>query len=110
MSNPINLCPGYNIEYIRNYYGFPYPGQFEKMIPDVKPKKTYFDGWQRYGYEIKPEDLMKHHWDNECFKINKHIEAKIKRDMELRADQRKFLHYFPISSPSVFKLGWIYLF
>src|SRR6266511_4915978 len=29
---PINLHPGYDIEYIRNCYGFPYPGQFEKMI------------------------------------------------------------------------------
>src|SRR5215207_5037886 len=29
---PINLRSGYDIEYIRNYYGFPYPGQFEKMI------------------------------------------------------------------------------
>ena len=37
-------------------------------IADVKPKKTYFDGWRRYGYEVKPEDLMKHHWDNECSK------------------------------------------
>ncbi|RIA85573.1 hypothetical protein C1645_830577 [Glomus cerebriforme] len=90
MPKPINLHPGYDIEYIRNCYGFLYPGQFEKMvevkkiddnlsiissyetpqssgqgklvkIPDVKPKKTYFNGWQRYGYEIKPEDLIKHH-------------------------------------------------
>ena len=44
-------------------------------ITDEKPKKTYFSGWRRYGYEIKPEDLMKHHWDNKCFKTNKHIEA-----------------------------------
>ncbi|CAB5371090.1 unnamed protein product [Rhizophagus irregularis] len=29
---PINLCPGYDIEYIRNCYGFPYPSQFEKMV------------------------------------------------------------------------------
>jgi hypothetical protein len=168
---PTNLRPGYDIEYVRNRYHFPYPGQFEKMvevekiydnlsiinlnetpyqwairvkgtlqtlinegyrsyyhvfclfgsfgqgvtktcydnyegrevaigyhrpnihnnkmaicfdcwklvkIPDVKPEKTYFDGWRRYGYEIKPEDLMKYHWDNECFKINKHIEAFLK--------------------------------
>src|SRR5688572_23959174 len=158
---PINLRPGYDMEYIRNCYGFPYPGQFEKMvkvekiydnlsiissyetpqqwairvkntlqaliteghesyyhvfclfgssgqgvtktyydnyegrevaigyhrpnihnskmaicfdcwklvkITDIKPKKTYFSGWQRYGYEIKPKD-MKYHWDNECSKI-----------------------------------------
>jgi hypothetical protein len=158
---PINLRPGYDIEYIRNRYGFLYPGQFEKMveveriydnlsiissyetpqqwairvkdtlqaliteghrsyyhvfclfgssgqgvtktyyddyegrevaigyhrpnihnckmaicfdcwklvkITDVKPKKTYFGGWRRYGYEIKSEDLMKYHWNNECSK------------------------------------------
>ncbi|PKB96898.1 hypothetical protein RhiirA5_433657 [Rhizophagus irregularis] len=29
---PINLRPGYDIEYIRNKYAFPYSGQFEKMI------------------------------------------------------------------------------
>ena len=29
---PINLRPGYDIEYIRNRYGIPYPGQFEKMV------------------------------------------------------------------------------
>ncbi|CAB5364108.1 unnamed protein product [Rhizophagus irregularis] len=138
---PINLHPGYDIEYIiRNCYGFLYPGQFKKMveiekiydnlsiissyetpqssgqgvtktyydnykgreitigyqrpndihnskmaicfdcwklvkIPDVKPKKTYFNRWRRYVYEIKPEDLIKHHWNNSCFKTNKHIEA-----------------------------------
>src|SRR5215208_3028307 len=46
-------------------------------ITDVKPKKKYFSGWQRYGYEVKPENLMKHHWDNSCFKTNKHIEAHL---------------------------------
>ncbi|RIA82417.1 hypothetical protein C1645_881058 [Glomus cerebriforme] len=168
MPKPINLRPGYDIEYIRNRYGFLYPGQFEKIvevekiydnlsiissyetpqqwairvkdalqaliteghksyyhvfclfgssgqgvtktyydnyegrevtigyqrpnihnskmaicfdcwklvkIPDVKPRKTYFNRWRRYGYEIKPEDLIKHHWNNSCFKTNKHIEA-----------------------------------
>ena len=29
---PINLRPGYDIEYIRNRYGFLYPGQFKKMV------------------------------------------------------------------------------
>jgi hypothetical protein len=38
-------------------------------ITDVKPKKTYFSGWRRYRYEIKPENLMKYHWDNECSKV-----------------------------------------
>ncbi|GBB83721.1 hypothetical protein RclHR1_01040026 [Rhizophagus clarus] len=37
-------------------------------ISNVKPKKTYFTGWRRYKYEIKPEDLMKYHWDNKCSK------------------------------------------
>ncbi len=32
MSKPINLHPGYDIEYIRNCYSFLYPGQFEKMV------------------------------------------------------------------------------
>ena len=35
---PINLRPGYDIEYIRNSYRFPYPDQFEKM---VKIEKRY---------------------------------------------------------------------
>jgi hypothetical protein len=35
------------------------------------------DGGWRYGYEIKSEDLMKHHWDNSYFKTNKHIEAHL---------------------------------
>ena len=29
---PINLRSGYDIEYIKNRYGFLYPGQFEKMV------------------------------------------------------------------------------
>ena len=54
-------------------------------ITNVKPKKTYFNGWRRYGYEIKPEDLMKHHWNNSCFKTNKHIEAVLKGPAHLLA-------------------------
>ncbi|GES94262.1 hypothetical protein GLOIN_2v1792321 [Rhizophagus clarus] len=147
---PINLRPGYDIEYIRNRYQF--PDKFEKMIevekiydnllllvcmklhsnglfvqgitktyystyevkelvigyhrpnihnskmaicfdcwklakiPDVKPKKTYFAGWGRYGYEIEPEDLMKHHWDNECSK------AKTE-DGSARLIQRAYRNY-----------------
>ena len=33
---PINLRPGYDIEYIRNSYRCPYPGQFEKMVEAEK--------------------------------------------------------------------------
>ncbi|GES96465.1 hypothetical protein GLOIN_2v986619 [Rhizophagus clarus] len=198
---PINLRPGYDIEYIRNHYGFLYPGQFEKMveieriydnlsiissyetpqqwairvkdtlqaliteghksyyhvfclfgssgqgvtktyydnyegrevtigyqrpnihnskmaicfdcwklvkIPDVKPKKTYFDGWRRYGYEIKPEDLMKHHWNNSCFKTNKHIEAfllaRSKSEIlcEKSSDQKGILYPEKITPDSLF--------
>ncbi|CAB4419706.1 unnamed protein product [Rhizophagus irregularis] len=33
-----------------------------------KPKKTYFDRWHRYGYEVKSEDLMQNHWDHSCSK------------------------------------------
>ena len=166
---PTNLRPGYDIEYIRNRYGFLYPGQFEKMvevekiydslsiissyetpqqwairvkatlqtliaegyrsfyhvfclfgsfgqgvtktcynhwagrelpisyhrpsvhksqmaicfkcwklvkITEVKPRKEYFDGWRRWGYKIKSEDLMKDHWDNSCFKAETATIAK----------------------------------
>src|SRR2546423_6005978 len=38
MPKPINLRSEYDIEYIRNNYGFPYSGQFEKMI---EVKKIY---------------------------------------------------------------------
>ncbi len=38
VSKPINLHLEYDIEYIRNRYGFPYPSQFEKM---VEVKKIY---------------------------------------------------------------------
>src|SRR5947199_5236824 len=33
---PINLRPGYDIDYIRKRYGFYNPGQFEKMVEDEK--------------------------------------------------------------------------
>ena len=45
-------------------------------ITEVKPKKEYFDGWRRWGYEIKSEDLMKDHWDNSCFKTETATIAK----------------------------------
>ncbi|GET02251.1 hypothetical protein GLOIN_2v1770221 [Rhizophagus clarus] len=32
MPKPINLRPGYDIEYIRNTYQFSFPDKFEKMI------------------------------------------------------------------------------
>jgi hypothetical protein len=37
-------------------------------ITDLKPKKIYFNGWRRYGYAIKSEDLMQYHWNNEFSK------------------------------------------
>ena len=37
-------------------------------ITNVKPKKTYFSGWHRYGYEVNSEDLMQNHWDHSCSK------------------------------------------
>ncbi|RIA97820.1 hypothetical protein C1645_813533 [Glomus cerebriforme] len=55
-------------------------------ITDVKPKKTYFSGWCRYGYEVKPEDLMKLHLDNECSK------AKT-QDGSARLIQRAYRNY-----------------
>ncbi|RIA87273.1 hypothetical protein C1645_828030 [Glomus cerebriforme] len=39
-----------------------------RHVDDIKPKKTYFNGWCRYGYEVKSEDLMKYHWNNKCSK------------------------------------------
>jgi len=55
-------------------------------ITDIKLKKTYFNGWRRYGYEIKSEDLMKYHWDNEYSK------AKIK-DGGARLIQNAYQNY-----------------
>ncbi|CAB4459848.1 unnamed protein product [Rhizophagus irregularis] len=89
-------------------------------ITDEKPKKTYFSEWQRYGYEIKPEDLMKNHWDNSCSKTNKYIEAYLlarsKSEIlcEKSSDQRgyyilKKLHLIP-SCSLIEQVGVKYLF
>jgi hypothetical protein len=43
-------------------------------IAEVKPRKVYYSGWV---YEVKSEDLIKNHWDNLCFKTNKHKEAHL---------------------------------
>ncbi|RGB22433.1 hypothetical protein C1646_776106 [Rhizophagus diaphanus] len=56
-------------------------------ITDIKPKKTYFSGWHRYGYEIKSEDLMKYHWDNECSK------AKTQMEVLRLSKQRAYRNY-----------------
>ena len=45
-------------------------------ITEVKPRKEYFNGWCRWGYEIKSEDLMKDHQDNSCFKAETATIAK----------------------------------
>ncbi|RIA88746.1 hypothetical protein C1645_825876 [Glomus cerebriforme] len=37
-------------------------------ITKVKLRKEYFNGWHRWVYEIKSEDLIKDHWNNSCFK------------------------------------------
>ncbi|CAG8583197.1 7534_t:CDS:2, partial [Dentiscutata heterogama] len=37
-------------------------------ITKVEPKKVYWNRWHRWGYEIKSEDLMQNHWNNECSK------------------------------------------
>jgi len=37
-------------------------------ITKVESRKEYFSGWRRYGYEFRPEDLMKNHWDYLCSK------------------------------------------
>ena len=33
-------------------------------ITEVKPRKVYYNGWGRWAYEVKPEDLMKEHWSS----------------------------------------------
>ncbi|PKY23948.1 hypothetical protein RhiirB3_438334 [Rhizophagus irregularis] len=76
MSKPINNRPGYDMKYVSAY--IPRINKSNMAIwfdcwklvkiTDIKPKKTYFSGWRRYGYEIKSEDLMKYHWNNECSK------------------------------------------
>ncbi|CAG8748122.1 16641_t:CDS:1, partial [Dentiscutata heterogama] len=30
-------------------------------ITEVKPRKVYFDGCHRWGYEVESQDLMKNH-------------------------------------------------
>ncbi|PKY57771.1 hypothetical protein RhiirA4_479102 [Rhizophagus irregularis] len=45
-------------------------------ITEVKPRKIYFDGWHRWDYKIKSEDLMKNHWNNSCFKAETATIAK----------------------------------
>ncbi|EXX79308.1 hypothetical protein RirG_006880 [Rhizophagus irregularis DAOM 197198w] len=55
-------------------------------ITDIKPKKTYFSRWCRYGYEIKSKDLMKYHWDNECSKVKT-------PDRSARIIQRAYRNY-----------------
>jgi hypothetical protein len=37
-------------------------------IAEVEQRKVYYDGWRRWAYEVKSEDLMKNHWDYSCFK------------------------------------------
>src|SRR6266540_3394458 len=37
-------------------------------ITEVEPRKIYYDGWRRWVYEVKSEDLMKNYWDCSCFK------------------------------------------
>src|ERR1044072_882184 len=37
-------------------------------ITEVEPKKEYYSGWGRWGYEVESKDLMKNHWNYSCFK------------------------------------------
>ena len=66
---------------------------------------------------------MKHHWDNSCFKTNKHIEAVLKRPAHLLAsskseilrekfsDQRGVLYSEKITPDSLFseQMGKIFI-
>ena len=38
-------------------------------ITEVKPRKVYFNGLCRWGYEVESEDLMKNHWNCLCTKV-----------------------------------------
>ncbi|CAB4411241.1 unnamed protein product [Rhizophagus irregularis] len=37
-------------------------------ITEVEPRKEYYSGWGRWGYEVESKDLMKDHWNYSCFK------------------------------------------
>ena len=55
-------------------------------IAEVKPRKVYYNGWGRWVYEVKSEDLMKNHWDCSCFKaktatIAKNAMHSVKQEM-----------------------------
>ncbi|RGB34149.1 hypothetical protein C1646_760947 [Rhizophagus diaphanus] len=84
---PINNHPGYDIKYVSAYIvNYCYGTDLKKIIgieweydtlSVVKPGQSLVAwadlgmarcGWCRYGYEIKSENLIKYHWDNECFK------------------------------------------
>ncbi|EXX69524.1 hypothetical protein RirG_095220 [Rhizophagus irregularis DAOM 197198w] len=42
--------------------------KFVKIITEVKPRKVYYSGWDRWGYEGKSRDFMKNHWNCSCTK------------------------------------------
>src|SRR5436190_20425918 len=45
-------------------------------ITEVEPRKEYYSGWGRWGYEVESEDLMKDHWNYSCFKAETTIMAE----------------------------------
>ncbi len=55
-------------------------------ITEVEPRKVYYDGWRRWTYEVKSEDLMKNHWNCSCFKaktstITKNTISSVEQEM-----------------------------
>ncbi|PKC53181.1 hypothetical protein RhiirA1_479827 [Rhizophagus irregularis] len=85
VTKPINNRPGYNMNYVHAYIcgnqikniikvdqGDDIITQVKKGLEvianKVKPRKVYWNGWHRYEYEVKSEDLMQYHWDSKCFK------------------------------------------
>ncbi|CAB5341984.1 unnamed protein product [Rhizophagus irregularis] len=84
ISKPINNHPEYDMKYVSVYIvNYCYDTNFKKIIriewkydtcmglkiTDIKPKKTYFNGWHKHRYKIKSKNLMKHHWNTECSKV-----------------------------------------
>ncbi|CAG8777113.1 19635_t:CDS:2 [Cetraspora pellucida] len=63
-------------------------------ITEIKPKKLYFDGYCRWGYEVESKDLMKNHWNYSCF------EAKTE-EIPLEPNKSYSLTSSKITTPSM---------
>uniref|UniRef100_U9TTS2 Uncharacterized protein n=1 Tax=Rhizophagus irregularis (strain DAOM 181602 / DAOM 197198 / MUCL 43194) TaxID=747089 RepID=U9TTS2_RHIID len=75
ISKPINNHPEYDMKYVSSgsmIHAWAVSVRIREWqdvkITDIKPKKTYFNGWHKHRYKIKSKNLMKHHWNTECSK------------------------------------------